>query len=187
MKKNCVFHVSVFGILLLFMACSAKNTEAPALFTPEACWEVVSIDGKSVSEYFALFGGDLAHIETKIVQNDLCFFDNGNWFWTLDFEIQADLGAGIALIPKVSLAGKGSYNGSYTPRGGTIVMVQEDLEIRLEPEDFWMSSGVTEADFKAGVTSSWLFGKIEHWSARATGPRLTLTNSDGIQQVLMRK
>jgi hypothetical protein len=187
LKKNCVFHVSVFGILLLFMACASKTPEAPELFTPVDCWEVVSIDGKSVSEHFALFGGDLSHMETKIIQNDLCFFDNGSWWWTLEFEIKADMGGGLNLIAEAGLAGKGSYNGSFTPRGGTIVMAQETLNIRLEPEDFWMSAGVSEADFKAGITSSWLFGQIERWSARATGPRLTLTNSDGIQQVLMRK
>ena len=188
LKKKCVFHVSVFGIILLFMACSSKNIEAPELFKPDGCWEVVSIDGKSVSEYFALFGGDLSIIETKIVQNDLCFFpQSGKWFWTLDFDIQADMGGGVALIPKVALAGEGSYSGSYTPRGGTITMAQQELNIRLEPEDFWMSSGVSEADFKAGITGSWLFGKLEHWNARITGPRLTLTNSDGLQQVLMKK
>ncbi len=187
LKRNCVFHVSVFGILLVFMACRHHKPIEQELFSPLGCWEVVSIDGKNVSEYFALFGGDLSTIETKIVQNDLCFFDNGSWFWTLDFDIQADLGDAVALIPKVGLAGKGSYNGSFTPRGGTIIMVQEDLQIQLEPESFWVSSGVTEEAFRAEITRSWLFGKIENWSAMATGPRLTLTNSDGIEQVLRRK
>ena len=108
-------------------------------------------------------------------------------FGRLILNIQADMGGGVALIPKVALAGEGSYSGSYTPRGGTITMAQQELNIRLEPEDFWMSSGVSEADFKAGITGSWLFGKLEHWNARITGPRLTLTNSDGLQQVLMKK
>lgn len=187
LKQNCVFLVSVFGILLVFMACGAKTIEAPELFTPVACWEVVSIDGKSVTEYFALFSGDLATMETKIVQNELCFFENGTWFWTLDFKVTADMGGGVHLIADVGLAGEGSYNGTFTPRGGTITMVQQELNIRLEPEDFWMSSGVSEADFKSKITSSWLFAKIEHWSAMATGPRLTLTNSDGMEQVLRRK
>ncbi len=187
LKKNCVFHISTFGLLLLFMACSPKITEAPKLFTPEGCWEVTSIDGKNVTEYFALFGGDLSVMETEILQNDLCFFQNGSWFWTLDFEVEADMGGGLVLKSQIGLAGKGSYNGSYTPRGGTITMAQETLDIRLEPEDFWLSSGITEEAFKNEITRSWLFAKLENWSARATGPRLTLTNSAGIQQVLMRK
>ena len=184
------FHVSAFGILFLFMACSSKSTVSQGtseLFTPVDCWEVVSIDGKSVQEYFALFGGDLSVMETEIVQNDLCFFQNGTWFWTLEFEIEANMGGGLVLQSQVGLAGKGSYNGSFTPRGGTLVMAQEDLQVQLEPEDFWTSSGITEEDFRNSVTRNWLFGKIENWSARATGPRLTLTNSDGLQQVLMRK
>jgi hypothetical protein len=148
---------------------------------------MVSIDGKSVTEHFALFGGNLADIETKISQNDFVFFQNGSWFWTLGLDMTADLGGGVALIPKMSLANHGSYTGSYTTSGGTMVIVQQDLGIKFEPEDFWTSAGVTEEAFKKEVTRNWLFGKVENWVASLNGSTLTLTSSSGIVQVLKRK
>ena len=148
-----------------------------------------SDEGKSVAEYL---GGVLADIEAKISQNDFVFFDNGSWFWTVEFNIEVDIGGGLSLIPTVGLAVKGSYyDSSFTPRGGTIVMVQEDLAIQLEPEDLWTSAGITEEDFKKEITPHWLSekaeGKVENWEASPNGNTLTLTNANGITQVLRRK
>ena len=188
LKKNCVFSISVFSLLLLLMGCRHIEPPKPTLFTPVDCWDVISIDGKNVMDYFAFFDGDLSVMETKILQNDLCFFKNGSWFWTLNLEIEADMGGGLILKSQIGLAGKGSYDGDYTPTGGTITMAQEKLEIRLEPEDFWLSAGITEQAFRDEVTKSWLFGQIDKWRASAIGPSLTLTNSaTGIQQVLQRQ
>lgn len=184
-KKKSVFCVLMVGIVLL-AGCGSK--ELPRFpFSPVGTWEVESIAGKPVSEYFALFGGNLGKIKTDITQNDFVFFENGSWFWTLGLAIESNMGGGVYLKAEMSLAGKGSYTGSYTPSGGSMIIIQEDLAIRLTPEDFWASAEVSESDFKAAITRNWLLGEVENWSARVTGPRLTLTNSDGVQQVLMRK
>ncbi len=148
-----------------------------------------SDEGKPVSEYLA---GDIADIDAKISQNDFVFFDNGSWFWTVEFNVEADMGDGLSLLPTVGLAVKGSYYySSFTPRGGTIVMVQEDLAIQLEPEDLWTSAGITEEDFKKEITPHWLSGKaegkVENWEASPNGNTLTLTNANGIRQVLRQK
>ena len=184
-KKKSVFCVLMVGIVLL-AGCGSK--ELPRFpFSPIGTWEMESIDGKPVSEYFALFGGNLGKIKTDISQNDFVFFENGSWFWTLGLAIESNMGGGVYLKAEMSLAGKGSYTGSYTPSGGSMIIIQEDLAIRLTPEDFWASAEISESDFKAAITRNWLLGEVENWSARVTGPRLTLTNSDGVQQVLMRK
>ena len=138
-------------------------------FSPVGSWEMVSMDGKAVAEYFALFGGNLADIETRIVQNDFVFIDNGSWFWTLALDMKADLGGAVALIPKMSLASAGSYTGSYTPSGGRMIIIQQDMQIKFEPEDFWASVGVSEADFKQAITRDWLFGKVENWEGHFVG------------------
>ncbi len=184
-------------------------------FTPVGSWETVSIDGKPVTEHLKApilplmealaeplaekmqipIGPDedisVADIKTKISQNDFVFFPNGSWFWTLEFNIEADLGGGFALSPTVGLAAAGSYDSSFTLKGGTIVIVQEDLQIQLEPEDFWTSAGITEEAFKKEITPNWLFGKaegkVENWEASPNGNTLTLTNANGIRQVLRQK
>ena len=184
-RKKIVFCVLMVGIVLLASCGSKPLPRFP--FSPIGTWEMASIDGKPVTEYFALFGGNLGKIKTDISQNDFVFFQNGSWFWTLGLVIESNMGGGVYLRAEMSLAGKGSYTGTYTPSGGTMVIIQEDLEIRLTPEDFWASADVSESDFKAGITRDWLLGKVENWNARVTGPRLTLTNSEGVEQVLMRK
>ena len=145
------------------------------------------LKGQSVTE---LLGKEFFwdSIEAKDIQNDLIFFTNGSWFRTLMFDIKIDLGGGVSLLPKVSLAEKGSYNGSFTPTGGTIITAQEKLEIRLEPEDFWKkSSGITEEDVLKVIRPNWLFGNDENWEASLNEDTLTLTNTKGIKQVLKRK
>ena len=131
---------------------------------------------------------DLAEIAIKIFQNDIAFFTNGSWYRTLGFNIEADIGGGVALIPRVSFTETGSY---FTPREGTIVMVQEDLQIRLEPEDLWTSANITEEDFKKEIPQNWLFGTVEgipgNWEASPNGNTLTLASTNGITQVLRRK
>ncbi len=186
-------------------------------------WEMVSIDGKPVTERFLkmptpdgkplmeylaeritvngkpLDGKPLIEylgkeffwdsIEAKDIQNDLIFFTNGSWARILAFDIKIDLGGGMALLPEVSLAEKGSYNSSFTSTEGTIITAQENLEIRLEPEDFWLSSGITEEDVQKIIPRNWLFGNdnIENWEANLNGNTLTLTNTNGMKQVLKRK
>ncbi len=145
------------------------------------------LKGQSVTE---LLGKEFFwdSIEAKDIQNDLIFFPNGSWFRTLMFDIKIDLGGGVSLLPKVSLAEKGSSNGSFTPTGGTIITAQEKLEIRLEPEDFWKkSSGITEEDVLKVIRPNWLFGNDENWEASLNEDTLTLTNTKGIKQVLKRK
>ncbi len=189
LQKNCVSCVLVLGIVLL-MVCGGctKPPPIPLMpFTPVGSWEMVSIDDKPIGEYFGLFGGNLANIETKISQNDFVFFENGSWFWTLELDIIAKLGGGVVLMVKMSLANQGSYTGTYTVSGGTMVMVQEDLGIKFDPEDFWTSVGVSEEDFKKAITGDWLFGKVENWVASLNGNMLTLTNTNGMKQVLRRK
>lgn len=184
-QKKSVFCILMVGIVLL-AGCGSK--EVPMVpFSPVGTWEMVSIDGKPVSEYFALFGGNLGKIKTDISQNDFVFFQNGSWFWTLGLAIESNMGGGVYLKAEMSLAGKGSYTGSYTPSGGNMVIIQEDLEIRLTPEDFWASAGVSESDFKAAITRNWLLGKVENWTASLNGNMLTLKSSAGTEQVLRRK
>ena len=145
------------------------------------------LKGQSVTE---LLGKEFFwdSIEAKDIQNDLIFFPNGSWFRTLMFDIKIDLGGGVSLLPKVSLAEKGSYNGSFTPTGGTIITAQEKLDIRLEPEDFWKkSSGITEEDVLKVIPPNWLFGNDENWEASLNEDTLTLTSTKGIKQVLKRK
>ncbi len=186
-KKNAVFFLLIYGVMPIFLACSAKECPPPPVpFTPEGSWEVVSIDNKSVENYFALFGGDFSDIETTVAQNDFVFFPNGSsWYWTLVLDIKADMGGGLALLPKVELAGEGEYTYSDTTR--TMVIVQNDLSVQLEPEDFWMSAGVSKEAFKSEVTRTWLFGKVENWRVQRSGRTLILTNSSGIKQVLRQK
>ena len=172
--------------LVLFMGCRPKPPPIPP-FSPIGTWEMVSIDGKPLPQYFALSGGNVGNIETSISQNDFVFFQNGSWFWTLGLEMESDIGGGVFLKAQMPLAGQGSYTGSYTPAGGRMIIVQEDLEIRLTPEDFWASTGVSEADFKAAITRDWLFGKVENWTASLNAGMLTLRSSAGMEQVLRRK
>ena len=192
-QKNCIFCVLILGIVL-FMGCGGQTTLPPSpppgplpLFSPVGSWEMVSMDGKPVAKYFALFGGNVAEVETAITQNDFVFFENGSWFWTLGLNIEAAMGGGLKLDVDMSLASQGSYTGSYTTSGGTMVIVQQDLGIDFKPEDFWASAGVSEEDFKKAVTRDWLFGKVENWEANFDGNMLTLTNTNGIEQVLIRK
>ena len=161
---------------------------SPALpFTPIGSWEMVSIDGKSVKDYFALYEGNLAHIETKILQNDFVFTKGEEWFWTLKLDIRANLGVGLNLITEMTVAALGTYSGSYTPSGGSMTIIQKEFNIRFIPEDFWESAGVSEAAFKQSITRDWLSGEVQNWNAQFSGNRLTLTGDNGMKQVLKRQ
>ena len=184
-EKKSVFCILMVGIVLL-AGCGSK--ELPLFpFSPVGPWEMVSIDGKPVSEYFPLSDGNRGKIKTDISQNDFIFFETGKWYWTLGLVIESNMGGGTYLRAEMSLAGGGSYTGSYTPFGGNMVIIQEALEIRLTPEDFWASAGVSESDFKATITRNWLLGKVENWTASVNGNMLTLKSTSGIEQVLKRK
>ncbi len=184
LQKNYVNSTLIFGLMLLFVACSKPQPQPVIPFTPIGTWEMVSIDNTSVQDHFALSGGNIADIETKISQNDFIFFSNGSWYWTLELDILAKLGeSGVALIPKVTLAARGLY----TQEGMTLILALENLDVQLKPEEFWASAGVTKEAYAKEITAARLFGKIERWDTSVQGRNLTLRNTNGITQVLRKQ
>ena len=192
------------GLILMTPIGSWEMVSMDDKSVTEHLWQTVSIDDKPFMEYLwervridedlfgaksvaELYGGDLSSIETKVVQNEFVFFDNGSWFWTLGLDMEVELGGGLALVPTMSWTTQGSYTVLHKGSDSTIAIVREDLDIRLEPENFWTSAGVSEADIKQAIPWDRPLGQVENWEARFDRNTLTLTSTDGIQHVLKRE
>ena len=206
-----------FFVCFLLLGVFTLNTQllsAGMVNTLVGSWEVVSIDGKPVMEHlretvsiddkpfmeylwertrvdFDLFDGKsvaelLERDLSKVTQNNFVFFNDGSWRWRLRLDMEADIGGGLTLIPAMSLANHGFYNGLDDV---TINIIRGELDILLEPEDFWVSVEGLEEDMREAITRDWLFGKVENWEERFSDDEntLTLTRPDGIKLVLKRK
>ena len=173
MRRFFVYFL-LLGVFTLTTQLVSADIAARVTGTPNSelvgSWEMVSIDGKSVTEHLwqtvsiddkpfmeylwervqlsdksvaELLGGELSSIETKVTQNDFVLFENGSWFWTFGLNMEADLGGGVSLIPTMSLANRGSYTPLPEDSDGTTTnFVREVIKIHLEPEDFWETAAV---------------------------------------------
>ena len=182
---------ALFCISIVAIGCAAKpypipNTVAPPQLITTGSWEMVSIEGKPVAEYFVPLQADYVDIRTEIAQNDFIFFPSGIWNWSLDLKITAVLkdGSGNAFVPEVAMAARGHFRRTEM----VLELILEKLNAKLKPPDFWASVGITEESFAKTVTSGRLFEKIEKWNVNFSGDTLTLTSTDGkTTQVLRRK
>ena len=69
----------------------------------------------------------------------------------------------------------------------TLILVLENLDVQLEPKQFWASAGVTKEAYAKEITAARLFGKVERWNMSIQGRDLTLRSTDGITQVLRKQ
>jgi hypothetical protein len=131
-------------------------------------WEIVTIDGKSLDEYFSLPGDG---IQIKITHNEAVFASAGWWAESYTIEFVGDLGDGVSITLSMSASAKGKY----TVSGTRLSLVLEDVSVTLTPLEVWESLGTTEESAEQEIRKEILDSGT--WSV--SGTTLTFLDDDG--------
>ena len=180
-RENFIIALILIG-LAVFLSCGGDE-EVPSGPSKEdlvGSWEIISIDGENPETYFDL-GQDEDGVESRVSKNDYAFVANNSFFINFGFETVDDLGDGISLTSEMTI----SVKGSYIVSGSSLSLFLEEVNVRLEPNDFWQSVGVTEEALEKELARD-RFLDVENSTWILTGNTLTLT-SDDVKTVLRKK
>lgn len=181
-KYAKIFVLPIAAGLLFILACGddEKRLMPEPLSLSEqlvGSWEIISIDGKTLGEYFVDEFGEGQRIDMEVSPKEMLFAANGSVFANLGFKFVITSGA-VSVTMSVTMTAKGTYIVS----GSTLTTVWEDMHVTLEPEDLWADGGVTAQELEEDLDF-----QIENEDINLSRNTLTLTDDEGSKTVLKKR